>query len=114
MTIIISMPRPFSAPPIQHSSALSFVQLLPVFFFFFALGSCARGPMSGLLVGDADGRRSSAGCVVDLRVRARRVPERDSTTTKGGAGNLHGLVSLFGQPRPTTIKVYGPRLPPCL
>ena len=25
----------------------------------------------------------------------------DSTTTKGGAGNLHGLVGPFGQPRPT-------------
>ena len=59
----------------------------PVVHDFFppsSLGSCARGPASGLLVGDMDGRRSSAGCVVDLRVRTRRVPERVRRPLKGG------------------------------
>ena len=62
-------------------------------------------------------------CGVDLRVRTRsagegspatrearkpgastlavvRVGRHDSATTKGGAGNMHGLVGPFGQPRP--------------
>ena len=62
-------------------------------------------------------------CGVDLRVRMRSAGEgspatrearkpgastlavvgvgrHDSATTKGGAGNMHGLVGPFGQPRP--------------
>ena len=73
---------------VRDSLALSlrgpFSPCLTAVHGLFSLGSCAHGPVSGLLVGDADGRRSSASCVVDLRVRARRVPERDSTTKKGG------------------------------
>ena len=64
-------------------------------------------------------------CGVDQRVRTRSAGEsspatrearkpgastlavvgagrHDPTTTKGGAGNLHGLVGPFGQPRPTS------------
>ena len=76
-------------------------------FFFFSLGSCARGPVSGLLVGVADGRRSSAGCVVDLRVRTRgagegspamreaRIPGA-STLAVMGAGR-HGSATTEGR-----------------
>ena len=32
----------------------------------------------------------------------------------GGQVTCIGLVGLFGQPRPTVIKVHGPCLPPCL
>ena len=79
LTVVHGLFFLYSDLPVVHNS-LALSPCGP----FFALGSCARGPVSGLLVGDADGRRSSAGCVVDLRVRARRVPERDATTTKGG------------------------------
>ena len=78
--------------PLGASLPSSWFMLAPVSpvvqFFFSSLGSCARGPASGLLVGDADGRRSSAGCVVDLRVRMRRVPERVRRPLKGGLSLL--------------------------
>jgi len=62
-----------------------------VFFFLFSLGSCARGPVSGLLVEDADGRRSCAGWVEDLRVRTRGAGEGSPATRESrtpGASTL--------------------------
>ena len=56
-----------------------------------SLGSCARGPVSGLLVGDVDGRRSRAGCVVDLRIRTRSAGEGSPATREArtpGASTL--------------------------
>ena len=102
-------------------------------FFFPSLGSCARGPVSGPLVETRTGGAAvppvwwtcASGRGVPERVRRPRGrPEPGATTLtvvgeglddhQRGAGNLHGLVGLFGHPRPTVLKVYGPRLPPCL
>ena len=62
-----------------------------VFFFLFSLGSCTRAPVSGLLVEDADGRRSCAGWVEDLRVRTRGAGEGSPATRESrtpGASTL--------------------------
>ena len=62
------------------------------------------------LAGDAGGPEPGASTLAAVGTGRHDSP----TTGGGGAGNLHGLVGLFGQPRPTNIKVHGPCLPPCL
>ena len=118
--------------PVSRWSMFSLLPLLAVHSPVFG------GPVEDPCVRDADGRRSSAGgvvqtCAVWTRSAGESLPatrearnqarprwlswERDVTTRRplrGGAGNLHGLVGPFGQPRPTLIKVHGPCLPPCL
>ena len=99
------------APRCKGRTARKLAPVFPVvhvFFFLFSIGSCTRGPVSGLLVGDTDGRRSSAGCVVDLRVRTRGAGESSpatwearkpgaTTLTVVGAGRHNSTTKKGGQ-----------------
>ena len=95
-----------SAPPV--------VRLL--LWFSWSCGSCAHGPVSDLFVGDADWRRSSAGCVARPSVSVRRAPERARRPSRHleGAGNLLRSRGPIRSAKAHVIKVHGPCLPPCL
>ena len=74
-------------------------------------GSCARGPVSDLVVGDAEWRRGSAGCVARPSVSVRGASERARRPSRHleGAGNLprsHGPIrsaKAHGHKGPQTL-----------